>query len=506
MPVSSNRRQRVIEFATPKVADLVVVEVVDASKNVGSAGAADNTAYGTAHPNTDKFPNFKLAHIKNADDQQGQFQYWYYVTDRAEQDKYNWEFQAAGVGSMRYDSVVRTYVLPRYGTGSNGALGDSQTGGTDVFDENLPALNSAMPTTIHDPFGASGLGSGGDGVITATDSEYILFEKKQVRSGDTTLDSLYVVEQRIYVKKVPIRSIDIDPEFSVPLRSKETLYYTGETLQKTVRFHQNDSDADGTADSDVMAALSGTPTVDVAAKKGKDQSDMWGTFREAYPTDGSSTTTADSYFGIFRKVRQLSNNWYAVAEREIIKMRRDNSASGDDPSVEGLVNSYYTSQDYSWPAVLDTDNGGPVDAEHWPRKNNKGTDTVVYPVFKRDDYRGPTKMFVELYWKETAFTEPTSTTFSATSLQKLDPMLPRPIEFTTPIVKLQIKPTLHPDVFFTATSGTNHPIYEYTGTQRIFTATGTHTDWPTDGIVISDSQKPFRGGYLRERLTAYSPV
>jgi len=499
MPVSPNRRQRVIEFATPKVADLVVVEVVDASKNVGSAGAADNTAYGTAHPNTDKFPNFKLAHIKNADDQQGQFQYWYYVKDRSEQDKYNWEFQAAGVGSMRYDSVVRTYVLPRYGSDTDGALGSSQTGGTDVFDENLPALNSTMPSTIHDPFG------GGLGSSTTPDTGYVLFEKKQVRSGDTTLDSLYVVEQRIYVKKVPIRRVDMDPEFSVPLRSKETLYYTGETLQKTVRFHQNDSDSDGTADSDVMAALSGTPTVDVAAKKGKDQSDMWGTFRETYPTDGSSTTTADSYFGIFREVRQLSNNWYAVAEREVIKMQRDNSASGDTPAVDGLVNSYYTTQDFTWPAVLDTDNGGPVDAESWTRKNNKGADTVVYPVFKRDEYRGPTKMFVELYWKESAFGEPTSTTFSATNLQKLDPMLPRPIEFTTPIIKLQIKSTLHPDVFFTATSGTNHPIYEYTGTQRIFTATGNHTDWPPS-IVIKDSQRPFRGGYLRERLTAYPPA
>jgi len=71
MAVSSNRRQRVIQFATPKVADLVVVEVVDVSKGVSSADAADNTAYGTAHPDTSKFPNFKLALIKNADDKQG---------------------------------------------------------------------------------------------------------------------------------------------------------------------------------------------------------------------------------------------------------------------------------------------------------------------------------------------------------------------------------------------------------------------------------------------------
>ena len=199
MALSSTRRQRIIEFSTPKVADLVVVELKDASKNLSSAGSADDSSYGTPHPDTSKFPDFKLALIKNADDQQGQFQLWYYIKDRAEQDRYNWEFQAAGVGSSRYDSVVRTYVIPRYGSGTDGALGGGQVAGTDVFDESLPAIASTMPSTIHDPFG-SGLGN-----ATTPDTNYVLFEKKQVRSGDETLDSLYVVEQRVYVKKVPTK-------------------------------------------------------------------------------------------------------------------------------------------------------------------------------------------------------------------------------------------------------------------------------------------------------------
>ncbi len=103
MAISSTRRQRIIEFSTPKVADLVVVEIKDASKNLKSASSADDTAYGTPHPDTDNFPNFKLRLIKNADDEQGQFQLWYYVKDMGEgseddsQDDYNWEFQAAGV-------------------------------------------------------------------------------------------------------------------------------------------------------------------------------------------------------------------------------------------------------------------------------------------------------------------------------------------------------------------------------------------------------------------------
>ena len=115
MPISSNRRQRIINFATPKVADLVVVERIDASKNLSSADAADAAAdedgnFGAAHPDATKFPNFKLSLIKDGQDEQGQFQLWYYVKDRANQDDYNWEFQAAGASNPHYDTVVRTYV------------------------------------------------------------------------------------------------------------------------------------------------------------------------------------------------------------------------------------------------------------------------------------------------------------------------------------------------------------------------------------------------------------
>ena len=142
------------------------------------------TSFGVIAPILDEknFPNFKLALIKNQDTDQGQFQLWYYVKDRSNQDDYNWEFQAAGVGSSRYDSVVKTYVLLR-----------------SSYNESDPVINSAMPITSSDPF------EGSDG--------YVLFEKKQVRSGDETLDSLYIVEQRTFVKKIPIRRVDIDETF-----------------------------------------------------------------------------------------------------------------------------------------------------------------------------------------------------------------------------------------------------------------------------------------------------
>lgn len=476
MATSPNRRQRTIQFTTPKVADLVVVELVDASKNVSSAENADNNEYGSAHPDTSRFPNFRLSLIKPAGDQ-GQFQNWYYIKDRTEQDKYNWQFQAASA-SMRYDSIVRTYVLPRYGTGTDGAPATGEVAGTDYFEESAPALNTSMPTTIHDPFG-DGVG----GSLTA-DNDYILFEKKQVRSGDEVLDSLYVVEQRVYVKKVPIRRVDIDPEFSVPLRSKETLYFRGQTLQKTTKFNEP---------NDTMSNLS--VTVDQATKKGSSQSDMWGTFKEE---NGSY------YFGIYREVRQLSNNWFAVSEREVIRTEKN----GSDLTKEGLVESYFYTDNFRWPAVLNSGTGAnaPVRADSWAR-NAGGADTVLHPNFKRDQYEGPTKMKVERYWSAAAFGEASSTSFSHNALQKLQPMLPESIEFQTPIFSIRIKPTLHGSITLQGTSGTNHPVYAYNGTQFNYPATPNHQDWPssTDGLVVKDNQKRFRGGFLRERITAYPP-
>ena len=42
MAISSTRRQRIVQFSTPKVADLVVVETKDASRHLKSADSADH--------------------------------------------------------------------------------------------------------------------------------------------------------------------------------------------------------------------------------------------------------------------------------------------------------------------------------------------------------------------------------------------------------------------------------------------------------------------------------
>jgi len=454
MAISSTRRQRIIEFSTPKVADLVVVEIKDASRHLKSADSADNTAYGTAHPDTTNFPNFKLGLIKNADDEQGQFQLWYYVKDRGEgsqddsQDDYNWEFQAAGVGNSRYDSVVRTYVIAR-----------------SDYNEADPVINSAMPITSSDPFELA--------------DSYVLFEKKQVRSGDETLDSLYVVEQRVYVKKVPIRRVDLDETFDEPLRSKETIFYKGETPQKTFVFGETDvtkpvNSSKTTAQTFALGAEA-TSTYDVP------NPDL------VAPFFGTSIVAINSNkFGVLCEGRQISDNWYAVAERELIKTDANN-----------IVDTYITYQNFSWPPVLSG-----IVVDRWTRRDG-GADPVEYPIYKRGAYSGPTRVEVKIYWKDTPWTIGTSADGSDTELALIKPMHPEPILFQSPIASVSVPPTLHERFRIVASTGTSHPIYTYKGTTWTYEKTN-YADWPPD-LVIQDSQRPFRGGFLREKIKAFIP-
>lgn len=490
MATSPNRRQRVFEFATPKVADLVVVEVVDVSRKAGSAETISDSAYGSNHPNTDKFPDFKLVLIKNADEDQGQFQYWYYVKDRASQDDYNWEFQAAGGSNPLYDTVVRTYVTLRSGYETNSPkIGYN----TSVDTEALLNLgqkkdnNTFMPSGDTDvtPFSGTvlaGTDSSGAAILATRtngvkyDTDYILFERRQVRSGEETLDSLYVVEQRVFIKKIPIRGTDVDAEFNFALRSKQTIFHKDELPVKTTVFGESDTTlpTNPSKNTSQVFALGNAATAQGAIP-----------FFGSKLIDGGGSNK----FGILCEGRQLSDNWYSISEKEVVKT-----------DANKLIRSYTTYQNYTWPAVLDR-----IADENWTR-NDGGTDTIVYPIYKRGAYSGPTKVLVQLYWTDSDTGFPTSTSQDGghTHIGTINPMLPEPLVFQTPIATVNVPPTLHNQILVTATTGSNHPVYNYIGTRWLFLKTN-HVDWP-DTIIIADSQRPYRGGFLREKITAYKPV
>ncbi len=194
MPVSRNQpspqRQSVLSFVSPKVADLLFFETVDAQK-IGNTPAeieANLPAYGSAHPDKANFPNHILCFIKQADSNGLMYEY-YYVTDRKSQDEYNFEYSQADLGGNKYDTVIRTYIRLRSPLTVNEV---ALAGFNDV------AVALGTDTTLHHTDNPKAGDLMPDIPADQFDQAYRLLTRRQRRIGQQELDSLFVVEQRTY--------------------------------------------------------------------------------------------------------------------------------------------------------------------------------------------------------------------------------------------------------------------------------------------------------------------
>jgi hypothetical protein len=118
----SPQRQQVLTFVSPKVADILFYETIDAQR-IGPV----LPEYGTPHPNSARWPNHKLVHASQDDD--SQFYRYYYAADRDAQEEYNYEKQGG-------EEVIRTYVIPR-----------------EDYPEKLPPPQGGTPDTAYPNFG-----------------------------------------------------------------------------------------------------------------------------------------------------------------------------------------------------------------------------------------------------------------------------------------------------------------------------------------------------------------
>jgi hypothetical protein len=82
-------------------------------------------------------------------------------------------------------------------------------------------------------------------------------------------------------------------------------------------------------------------------------------------------------------------------------------------------------------------------------------------------------------------------------------MLPREIEYRTPLASVSTPPCLHPYVFFYDTPGTNHPSLGNYVYEQEYPATDL-TDWPSV-YVASFTVRPAMGGYLSRKVEVYRP-
>lgn len=264
-----------------------------------------------------------------------------------------------------------------------------------------------------------------------TPSGYILAVKQQERLGKE-LDSWFVVESRTYLKKVTITSIGSDPLNGRPLASIRTIYHKDEVV------------TDSTTAAQLFADLSDP---------------YWGTQSDGYARTG----------------RQISAEFYEIVSEQVVAV-----------SGGGVVNDYFTVEDFYWPAVL-----AGVRIYDYELRNG-GTEVYTEPYFSHEAYRGPCKARVEILWSSME--------------HNIDPpeiMQPLPLVVNTPFYSYSIGPTLHVGGTLTAVTG-SHPKYALNaGVAAQWDATSP-TDWPAT-VRAADEQRPYRGGWLRTRVTIYQP-
>ena len=407
----SPQRQSVVTFPTPNVNDILFFENVDAER-VGT----DVPEYGTKHPDSSKWPDHRLVYVESADPkQQNRYYRYYYAADQSDQDDDNWSHTEADIGGTKFDAVSRDYIVRR-----------------SEFNPDSPAMGSSMPDVPEGKFSDA----------------FVLAERRQIPLNDKVLNGLYVVEQRVYVKKVPLSRLDFDEFFQTTNETKQILYYKDEVPEDE-----------------------SFPIKDLVAQKSL-----------------ATTEAAQAYWGmtdgVVRTVQQLSDNWYAVTEQEVVKTVE--TAGGRIATY-----SYGSTINYSFPPILED-----IEFVEWPLWSG-GIRTYPTPVYKRGAFRGPCAAVVEVSWTANRLPDGMAAAYLSGDRPE-----PEPITISSPIFSLTIPPSLHAAGSYTVSTGNRDETYENASGLYIVKATNV-TEWLQH--VVSVTTKPFRGGWLVESVTVQPP-
>lgn len=326
MPIT-NERDQVLRYPTPVFRDMMFHEKVDSTlpKN-------RNPKIGQAHRDPVKYPHHKLCHVEPVSADNANDQIWHYIVDREQQDEFNWEHSTCNIGGRKFAAVERTYVTLR-----------------TAYNPATPALGSTMPLLGKNVLSDNAVtGDNSLGVeIALFGSGYVLVDRTEVRTEQQEIDNLYVVEKRIYAKKVSIASLEYDQQFGGVLPSSDTIYHRDEVV----------------TGGSTMLTLAGAPT-----------NAYWGLQSN----------------GVVRTWEQLSDEWYVVNTRTIVPGTFSNGVV--------TVADFTTNDNYSWPAVLNT-----IEFMDWVKREG-GEDIFPRVEMLRERYDGPCLTTVAMTWKSTPHT------------------------------------------------------------------------------------------------------
>lgn len=201
-PTPPPRKRQVLTFVSPKVADIIFYELRDSRV----PSYRNPPEFGTAHPQTKKYPNHKLVFVVPAGGEEDGWQRWYYAAARESQDDYNFERDGNS-------HVLRTYIIPR----------------SEYLDEDYspPAKGDPDPTFA----GYTYVG-----------------EETVRRTNDEMLDSYFVVVQRAYANITEVIAASEEgtargeegSETTLGIESKAVAIGPGLILQRSSRLSEYD--------------------------------------------------------------------------------------------------------------------------------------------------------------------------------------------------------------------------------------------------------------------------
>ncbi len=165
------KRQRVLTFVSPNVADILFYETVD-TQRIG----AEVPEYGTPHPDSVKWPNHELVLVQQ-DSQEGQLYRFYYAATRNSQDEYNYELRDGS-------ELIRTYVIKRAD-----------------YPRLLPVPEGGTRDSIFTDYG---------------------FVGDSIRSVDEYLSSIYIAVQRRYIIPRVVETV-YDPNIEANVKTIKTV-------------------------------------------------------------------------------------------------------------------------------------------------------------------------------------------------------------------------------------------------------------------------------------------
>jgi hypothetical protein len=142
---------------------------------------------------------------------------------------------------------------------------------------------------------------------------------------------------------------------------------------------------------------------------------------------------------------------------------------------------------YSWPDVLES-----INFYTFPSSAGSIDSITGRPVYRRQRYDGPCEATITEEWSPTPPTPPTFT-----------PMQPMEIQYSSPLLNINIPPCLHPGGSIYHTPGSNHPTLGFYFYEEFYPAT-TLRDWPEE-YIASYTVRPAMGGYLSRKVTIKRP-